>query len=138
MEVRMDINFLPSFSLDLIEFDERLPSMRFKLDYKVEYLDSYLKYSNESLWVECDVWDKWLTQITALKLEKSDSAVLHNMDQDFLVTLTKKSSDSFELEFSYKINEFKKPITTISSTTILSLDSMNKLVSSSQNFPVMW
>lgn len=134
----MDINFLPSFSLDLIEFDERLPSMRFKLDYKVEYLDSYLKYSNESLWVECDVWDKWLTQITALKLEKSDSAVLHNMDQDFLVTLTKKSSDSFELEFSYKINEFKKPITTISSTTILSLDSMNKLVSSSQNFPVMW
>jgi len=134
----MDINFLPSFSLDLIEFDERLPSMRFKLDYKVEYLDSYLKYSNGSLWVECNVWDKWLAQITALKLEKSDSAVLHDMDQDFLVTLTKKSSDSFELEFSYKINEFKKPITTISSTTILSLDAMNKLVSSSQNFPIMW
>lgn len=138
VEVRVDINFLPNFGLDLVEFDEQLPSMKFNLNYEIEYLGSYLKYSNKNLWIECDAWDNWLAQITALKLEKRDRAVLHDMDNDFSITLTKKSADSFELEFLYKIDEFKKPITRISSTFCLSLDSINSLVSSSQDFPVMW
>ncbi len=134
----MDINFSPVFSLDLIEFDERLPSMKFKLDCKVEYLGSCIEYRNENLWIECDIWDKWLTQITELKLEKIDNAVLHDMDQDFLVTLTKKSADKFEFEFFHKIREYKKPITEIRIISTLSLDCVNRLISSSEDFPVMW
>lgn len=135
---KMDIDFLSGLGLDLVEFDERLPSMRFKLYFEVEYLGSCVRYSNESVWIECAIWDQWLKNLKGIKFEKREEAILNDLSHDFVLTLSKKSHNDFELVFCYSINEFKKPITEIRTSFILTSDCVYRLTTSSEDFPIMW
>ncbi|MCY7296230.1 hypothetical protein [Alteromonas sp. a30] len=134
----MDIELLANLGLDLLEFDDRLPSMRFKLLYEVKYFGGEFRFNYSNLWVECGVWENWLEQLLELQFDAPKKAVFHDMDKDFFITITKESEGQFVFEVDFALDEFEMPTTRINSTFKVSQDKLSKIISSCQSFPVVW
>ncbi|WP_281559531.1 hypothetical protein [Thalassomonas sp. RHCl1] len=134
----MDIQLHKSIGLDLLEYCERFPSMRFRCEIKIDYLYSALSFEYDSLWVESSVWDNWLKQIKELDGGDIELAELSDLDQDFYICVTKSSPKSYEMRLSVTVKEIGKPEAKLNLLFALSLDCFAKLLASSEDFPIMW
>lgn len=133
----MDIQFYSNFSLELLEFDQRTPSMRFRCGLQVNYSSSQIKFDKENLWIECRVWDGWILGLEKIQYNQVDEAVLHDIDKDIFIRLDRRSG-IFVLEVHLSLVEINRPLSEIKVAISLCDDDFYSLIKSSKDFPIIW
>lgn len=116
---------------DEIEIDDYLPSIKFKIDINMKQLTHHLAYSGE-IWIDCNVWD-----LFSKGLNKGESAVLHDMDNIFIIKIIKKQ-DVIELTWSIKRQDPEGNVMTASYSSKITDDVYSLIRNEFTNYPKWW
>lgn len=81
----MDIRFKSpfSFGLQIVEVDDRVPSLRADIEIAVDQFQHAFQYKGH-IWIECSVWDGF---VEALHMPSREAVSLHGMNDDFALVL---------------------------------------------------
>ncbi|WP_445621384.1 hypothetical protein ACUN8C_06175 [Kushneria sp. Sum13] len=117
------------FSASTVEFDERLPSVKFEINLLVEKF-CYSISVNIVCWVECAVFDSF---INALRL--GGDALIKDMSDEFSIAI---NSEKNRLIWSCSKIDAYGNLARASGEEVLSEDDKSRITSAFENYPRWW
>ena len=102
-----DIKIKEPFKIEIqiLEFDEKQCSLKILLSYCVFLFDEKLIEVNNRLWIECKVWDDFVSQLYKMKIEESQTAKFYTMSDNLIFELFKEDENiSFTVYYSKFVN----------------------------------
>ena len=102
-----DIKIKEPFKIEIqiLEFDEKQCSLKILLSYCVFLFDEKLIEVNNRLWIECKVWDDFVSQLYKMKIGESQTAKFYTMSDNLIFELFKEDENiSFSVYYSKFVN----------------------------------
>lgn len=117
-----DIKLREPFNIEIqiLEFDDRLYSLRLLLNYFVFFFQEKLIEINNQVWVECKVWDDFILQMFRMKMGESKFAKLYSMSDEIIMELFERDE---KILFVQYCNKLVNSSTKIESSISLSINS---------------
>ncbi|NUU64728.1 hypothetical protein HQN64_01195 [Enterobacteriaceae bacterium BIT-l23] len=116
-------------SLDVVELDEHVPSLKFSITIQVKKF-SYSSEINSQLWIECQCFDAFIDS-----MRKGDTAVLKDMNDFFELRV---NSDQGWLEWSCAREDLEGNVTSAQGKEKLTDQSKCTLYEAFSNYPKWW
>jgi alkyl hydroperoxide reductase subunit AhpF len=136
VKLKMNISFHHPFNfyLDIVEIDEKIPAMRAKVLVEIEKFQQNFRYEG-FFWMACNNWDDFSN---ALSNHSMQSTKLHDISENFLISLRKESE-----EISLSCSFTKKDINHAGSIRFefrsqIDNDMLGKINSEFSSFPKWW
>jgi len=80
------INEPVKLQLEILEYDEVLPSIKVSLQIEIGHSSGNISYSINDIWFECRIWDEFVSTLKMIESE-DDKAVLTNMSDDLEISV---------------------------------------------------
>jgi hypothetical protein len=85
-------------NMELLETEDRLFSMRMKVDIKIHHPTGVFIYKANDIWFKCSTWDEFIQILGKLVRDNDESAELSSLSGDFKIKVTvENNSHLFEL-----------------------------------------
>ncbi|MCV2884706.1 hypothetical protein OE749_08355 [Aestuariibacter sp. AA17] len=133
----MELKVHESLSFNLIEFDERTPSLLFDASVKLHFNATDLELRSTNFWFGCKEFQVWIDQIKKMRYAKSQRATLSDFDRDFEIEVL-SNPDKYELKLCVVVREFSAPKVNFSITYELEHDEFYRLCDAVDDFPIFW
>ncbi|MGI2030381.1 hypothetical protein [Endozoicomonas acroporae] len=124
----MKVDVLPELVFSFEDYSERTPALKISCSFHPDYMGASVSLSVMELWIDCDVWDNWLSAIS----QKSDYAELIDLDRDFQVGFEKLADNLYKVRLNIEINEVSSPITRLSYDTVIDDARLTSIIDSSK------
>ena len=118
-----------NLTLDVVELDEHIPSMRFNLTVQVKKF-GYSSMINAQLWIECRYIDDFIN-----KLQDGNTALLNDMNGCFELLLNPSQS---LLEWSCAKEDLEGYVTVSKGREKLTDESLNAIYTAFNDYPKWW
>jgi len=118
-----------NLSLDVVELDEHIPSMKFNLTVQVKKF-GYSSMVNAQLWIECRYIDDFIN-----KLQDGNTALLNDMNGCFELLLNPSQS---LLEWSCAKEDLEGYVTVSKGREKLTDESLNAIYAAFNDYPKWW
>lgn len=125
IEIKNPINL----NLDLVEFDEHIPSMKVDLTIQVKKF-SYSSMVNAQLWIECKCIDDFINNLQA-----GNKALLNDMNGCFKLFLNPSQS---LLEWSCAKEDLEGYVTVSKGQEKLTDESLDAIYTAFNDYPKWW
>lgn len=126
----MDIMFDKpvNFGIDVLEHDERLPSLRVEVKISVDrFNESFL--AKKKFWIECEVFDGFLSGL------RDERVVLKDMNNEFLFLVDVPSK---KISWVFSTSELSGNLCKFEGTSELDDSEASLLVNAFMSFPKWW
>ena len=134
-----DIKIKEPFKIEIqiLEFDEKQCSLKILLSYCVFLFDEKLIEVNNRLWIECKVWDDFVSQLYEMKIGENRTAKFYTMSDKLIFELFKEDVDiSFTVYCSKLVNLNVKIDNQIKS--LISIEQLSFLYEQLNSFEKWW
>lgn len=118
-----------NLTLDVVELDEHIPSMKFNLTVQVKKF-GYNSMINAQLWIECRYIDDFIN-----KLQDGNTALLNDMNGCFELLLNPSQS---LLEWSCAKEDLEGYVTVSKGREKLTNESLNAIYTAFNDYPKWW
>lgn len=127
----MDINIDGPIrvSLDVIEFDERIPSVKLLVDVLAEKFGCSVSV-NTTCWVECTAFDSFVDLLRAGK-----TALISDMSNDFSLAV---DSERSKLVWSYARTDISGNVMRAGGEELLVEGAKDRILLAFENYPKWW
>ena len=122
------------FTLEVLEADDNVPSMRVQVRVVVAHFQHTCRYDG-SFWIECAKWDSF---VQSLLVSPVEGAVLHSMSEEFKISVHQSDghpSINFELAKSDMGNGRQMKF---AFKAAIDDDAFSKIKEEFVNFPIWW
>ncbi len=76
------------FGINIIESEEKLPSIGCNVDLRLELPRGKFSYSATGIWFECSVYDEFIDQLKGLLKGTASKAELYDIDREIVYAIT--------------------------------------------------
>lgn len=118
-----------NLTLDVVELDEHIPSMKFNLTVQVKKF-GYSSMINAQIWIECRYIDDFIN-----KLQGGSTALLNDMNGCFELLLNPSQS---LLEWSCAKEDLEGYVTVSKGREKLTDESLNAIYTAFDDYPKWW
>ncbi len=118
-----------NLTLDVVELDEHIPSMKFNLTVQVKKF-GYSSMINAQIWIECRYIDDFIN-----KLQGGNTALLNDMNGCFELLLNPSQS---LLEWSCAKEDLEGYVTVSKGREKLTDESLNAIYTAFDDYPKWW
>src|SRR6202000_2279313 len=84
-KMEIEIKQPVEIKMQLIETDDRLPSMKFKVDVFIKHPTGIASYTASDIWIDCAQWDKFVTDLSKLHISSHETALLKSLSEYFCI-----------------------------------------------------
>ena len=134
-----DIKIKEPFKIEIkiLEFDEKQCSIKILLNYCVFLFDEKLIEVNNQLWIECKVWDNFVSQLYKMKIGENQTAKFYTMSDNLIFELFKEGENiSFTVYYSKSAGLNIKIDSQIKS--LISIEQLNFIYGQLNSFEKWW
>ena len=131
MKIRIEKPF--RLSLDMIETDEYVPSMRMQASAEMQQFGQEVSYHG-SLWFACSSWDDFISRLNDLDAGEANLADMNNC----FVLRFRKSAETLEMSWEIKRRALDGAIMALAFSSRIDEDTMAHIKSQFTQFPMWW